>query len=176
MIGAVDRLRVWLAISPIVAGGVLAAHALAYRLTGTPTGPLHDYLDHAPQVLLVAALAGLAAGLAARRSTVAAWPFPVAALAAFAAQEHAERLLHTGDVPWIVLTPVFLVGLLLQVPVALAVWLLARWLLRALVVGPARRPRLPRHLLALPAPRALDVRAVPARVLPGRGPPLLRRS
>jgi hypothetical protein len=172
----VDRPRVWLAVSPIVAGGVLGAHALAYRLTGTPTGPLHDYLDHAPQVLLVAALVGLAAGLAARSSSVAAWPFPVAALAAFAAQEHAERLFHTGDLPWLFTTPVFVVGLLLQAPVALAVWALARRLLRALVVALPRRPRLPRHLVDVLLPSALVVRSAPVRALPGRGPPLLHRS
>jgi hypothetical protein len=171
----VDRLRVWLVVSPIVAAGVLVAHALAYRLTGTPTGPLHDYLDHAPQVVLVAALVGLAAGLAARRSSVDAWPFPVAALVTFATQEHAERFLHTGELPWLLDSPVFLVGLLLQAPVALVVWALARRLLRALVVLPARRPRLPRHLLDVLVPRALVVRSSPVRVLPGRGPPPLRR-
>jgi len=166
---------VWLAVSPIVVGGVLVAHALAYRLTGTPTGPLHTYLDHAPQVLLVAALVGLGVGLAARRSRVAAWPFPVAALAAFATQEHAERLFHTGELPWLLASPVFLVGLLLQAPVALVVWALARRLLRALVVAPPRRPRLPRHLVDVLLPSVPVVRRAPVRALPGRGPPLLRR-
>jgi hypothetical protein len=172
----VDRLRVWLAVSPIIAAGVLGAHALAYRLTGTPTGPLHDYLDHAPQVLLLAALVGLAAGLGARRSSVAAWPFPVAALATLAVQEHAERLAHTGELPWLLTSPVFLVALLLQVPVALVVWALARRLLQALLVEGARRPGLPRHLLDVAAPGAHAVRSLPLLAPPARGPPLLHRS
>ena len=167
----------WLAVSPIVAAGVLVAHALAYRLTGTPTGSLHSYLDHAFQVLLVVAFVGLViAGLASRRSTVAAWPFPVAALATFAAQEHVERLVHTGELPWLFESPVFLVGLLLQVPVALVVWALAHWLLGALTEIRLRRPRLPRLLLPVLAPSTVDVGGVPLRPLPGRGPPPLRRS
>jgi hypothetical protein len=172
----VDRLRVWLAVSPIIAAGVLLTHALAYRLTGTPTGPLHDYLDHAPQVLLVAALVGLAAGLGGRRSSVAAWPFPVAALATLVVQEHAERLAHTGELPWLLASPVFLVALLLQVPVALVVWALARRLLWALVIEGARRPGLPRHFLDAAAPGAHAVRGLPLLAAPARGPPLLRRS
>jgi hypothetical protein len=171
----VDRLRVWLAVSPLIAAGTLVAHALAYRLTGTPTGPLHAYLDHSPQVLLVAALVGLAVGVAARRSSVAAWPFPLAALVTFAAQEHLERLLHTGELPWLLSSPLFLAGLALQVPVALVAWALARRLLRALALGSVRRSRLPRHALAVPIPSALAVRAVPVRANRGRGPPFLRR-
>jgi hypothetical protein len=173
----VDRTRVWLAVSPIVVAGVLVSHALAYRLTGTPTGSLHGYLDHAPQVLLVVALVGLlVAGLASRMSALAAWPFPVAALATFAAQEHVERLAHTGELPSLFDSPAFLVGLLLQLPVALVVWVAARWLLGALVETRVRRPRLPRLSLPVLAPRTVDVCGVPIRPLPGRGPPRLRRS
>jgi hypothetical protein len=171
----VDRVRVWLAVSPLVAGGVLAAHALAYRLTGTPTAPVHSYLDHAPQVAVVAGIVALAAGLAARSSSAAAWPFPVAALATFAVQEHVERLLHTGDVPWLLTSPAFLVGLLLQVPVAVVVWALARLLLRALVVASARRARLPVHLLEVLLPRAQDPGTALVPAHGARGPPRLRR-
>ena len=82
----------WLAISPVMAAGVLVAHALAYRLTGTAPGPFHAYLDHSPQLLLVLAVAGLAfGGLAARLRIPAASSFPVAALATFVVQEHGER-------------------------------------------------------------------------------------
>jgi hypothetical protein len=168
---------VWLAVSPIVAAGVLLAHALAYRLTGTPTGSLHAYLDHAPQVLLVVVLVGLlVAALASRASSLAAWPFPVAALATFAVQEHVERLAHTGELPWLLGSPVFLAGLLLQLPVALVVWAVARWLLGALAEIRVSAPRLPRLLLPVLAPRTVDVASEPARALPGRGPPPLRRS
>ena len=103
-----------------MAAGVVGAHALAYRVTATPTSPLHHYLEHVPQVLSVLAVAGLAfGGLASRLGGPAAWPFPLAAVATFVVQEHVERLAHTGDVPWLLGSRVFLVGLLLQVPVAL---------------------------------------------------------
>jgi hypothetical protein len=177
MIGPVDRVRVWLAVSPLVAAGVVVSHTLAYRLTSTPAGQVHGYLDHAPQLLLVLLVAGVALGgleltrLGASLRLPAAWPFPAAAIATFAVQEHLERFVHTGDVPWLLGSRVFLVGLLLQLPVALAAWALARRLLRALEPVLARPPRLPRHLLAvLPAP-AGPVRALAVAVPRGRGPP-----
>jgi hypothetical protein len=158
-----------------MAAGVLAAHALAYRITGTPAGSVHGYLDHAPQVLLVLAALGLVfAGFTARLRVLAAWPFPVAALAAFVAQEHVEQLGHTGRLPWLLLTPAFLVGVLLQVPVALLTWWVARRLLAILGESRALQPALSRVLLA-PAARP-GVAARPAVVVAprGRGPPLLR--
>jgi hypothetical protein len=154
---------------------VLVAHALAYRLTRTPAEPLHGYLDHAPQALLAAALIGLAVGLATRRASVAAWPFAVAAPATFAVQEHTERLLHTGELPWLLTSPFFLVGLALQLPVALVVWALARRLIQALVLAPAPRPRLPGHLLEVLVPSAGVGRRAPVMARPSRAPPLLRR-
>ena len=167
----------WLAVSPLITAGVLVAHALAYRLTGTGAGPLHAYLDHSPQLLLVLAVAGLALGaLAARLRSPAAWPFPVAALATFAVQEHVERLAHTGEVPWLLDSRVFLVGLLLQLPVAVLVWALARRLLGALAEPRVGRPRLPRILLLISLPRALLVPAVAAASPRGRSPPLLHAS
>lgn len=169
--------RAWLAVSPLVAGGVLGAHALAYRLTSTPAGPAHQYLEHLPQLVVVLALLGFAsAGLATRLRLPPAWAFPAAALAAFAVQEHAERLTHTGDVPWLLTTPAFVVGVLLQLPVAIVVWLLARTLLEALAAPQPRRPPLPRFLLTLPAPAAVRRLKPPAGPpLPARGPPLLHR-
>jgi hypothetical protein len=173
----VDRVRVWLAVSPLVAVGVAASHTLAYRLTGTSTGPFHAYLDHAPQLLLVLVIAGLALGglevlrLGGRLRLPAAWSFPVAALATFVVQEHLERLVHTGDLPWLLGSRAFLLGLLLQLPVALLAWALARRLLRGLVPARALPARLPRHLLAaVPAPAA-PVRALAVAVTRGRGPP-----
>lgn len=171
-----DRARVWLAVSPLMAAGVLAAHALAYRLTSTQAGSVHGYLDHAPQVLLVLLVLGVAlAGVAARLRVLAAWPFPLTALAAFGVQEHVEQLVHTGRWPWLLGSSAFLVGLLLQVPVALLSWWLARRLLAALVEPRELRPMLPRLLLA-PALRPVVVaRAALAVAPPGRGPPFLRR-
>lgn len=167
----VDLVRVWLAVAPIVAAGVLVSHELAYRLTGTPSGALHAYLDHAPQVLLMLLVVGLAsAGLASRLRAPAAWPIPLAALAGFVVQEQVERLVHAGE-PASVLTPAFLVGLALQVPVAVLAWAVARWLLGALV-EPGRRPAaVPAVSLGLVLPPASRVCAAPARRATSRGPP-----
>lgn len=171
-----DRTRTWLAVLPLVVGGMLLSHQLAYRLTGTPGGSLHDYLEHAPQILVVAALAGLGlAGLSTRLRRPSAWPFAVAALVAFAVQEHLERAFHTGDAPWLLTSPVFLVGLLLQVPVALLAWGLARRILAALEPVQLRRPALHQLTIAVAAPRSLDVRPVPLTAHGSRAPPRLRR-
>jgi hypothetical protein len=170
------RTRVWLAVSPLVLGGVLAAHALAYRLTGTPAEPLHGYLEHAPQLLALLALAALAgAGMTGRLGLPQPWTFPLVAVATYVGQEHVERLVHTGRVPWLLTAPAFLVGLLLQLPVALVVWLLARRLLDALAELPLRRPALPRLLLATAMPATGAPRPAPAAAHRGRAPPLLDR-
>lgn len=168
-----NRTRAWLVVSPVVATGVLVAHALAYRLTSTPTDPFHEYLAHGPQVLLLLTLSGLAlAGFGPRRDAPPAWVFPAVAVATFVAQEHVERLVHGGGVPILVTTPVFLVGLALQIPVALVAWALAR---RLLAVVAEERPRLPlRSRLEFDVlPARLD--HVAASSLPSplsRGPPI----
>jgi hypothetical protein len=171
----VDRARVWLAVSPLMAAGVVGAHALAYRITGTPTGELHHYLGHTPQVLLVLALAGLALGsFGARLRVPPAWPFPAAALGTFVVQEHVERLAH-GELPLLLGSRVFLVGLILQIPVALLVWGLARRLLASLQVdGARRRSRLPRLAFVLMEPATSGLRTIAPVVPRGRGPPYLQ--
>ena len=161
---------------PLVAGGVLVSHALAYRLTGTEGGSLHGYLEHAPQVLVLAGLVGVALAVAASHvSTPAAWPFATAALVLFVAQEHAERLAHTGQVPWLLTTPAFLVGLLLQLPVALLAWVLARRLLRSLDEATRRRRRFPSLLPAVREPLVPALRPVAASPRRSRAPPHLHR-
>ena len=171
-----DRTRAWLAVLPLVAAGMLVSHELAYRLTGTPGGSLHGYLEHAPQVLVVAAFAGLVlAGLSTRQRTPSAWPFAAAALVAFAVQEHLERVIHSGEVPWLLTSPVFLAGLLLQVPVAFLAWLLARRLLAALEPVRLRRPELRELFVPVLEHRAALVHPARPRVHASRGPPHLRR-
>jgi hypothetical protein len=183
IIGPVDRVRVWLAVSPLVAAGVVVSHTLAYSLTGTPAGPVHGYLGHAPQLLFVLAIAGLALGGlesfrlgSARLRPPGAWPFPAVALATFVVQEHLERYVHTGHVPVLVGSRTFVVGLLLQLPVALVAWAVARRLLRALAHAPAGPPRVPRYLVGVvPAP-AGPARALAAVTPRGRGPPFQHAS
>ena len=168
-----NRTRAWLVVSPVIAAGVLVAHALAYRLTATPTDPFHEYLAHAPQVLLLLALSGLVlAGFGPRREAPPAWVFPLVGVATFVAQEHVERIVHGGGVPILVTTPVFLVGLALQLPVALVAWFLARRLL-AVVERAQARPSLRSRLVFMLLPVELD--HVAAMALPSpqsRGPPV----
>jgi hypothetical protein len=169
----VNRTRAWLVVSPVVGAGVLAAHALAYRLTGTPAAPFHSYLEHAPQVLLVLAACGLAIGaFGSRLGAPPAWSFPAVAVAAFVGQEHLERLVHGDGTLLLVASPTFLVGLALQIPVAIVAWLIARRLLAAVAGAESlRRPVRPRFLQIVVAPPIAAIRSLDIRVPSGRGPP-----
>ena len=172
-----NRTLVWLVVAPVVAAGVLTAHWLAYRLTSTPTDPFHGYLQHAPQVLLVLAAAGvILAAVSARGQAPPTRAFPLVALATFVLQEHLERLVHGGGVPFLLTSPAFLLGLALQIPVALAAWALARWLLAAVHEARLRKP--PRVRIALV--RLVDpiaaLAAIDVVLRPGRGPPELLPS
>jgi hypothetical protein len=184
----------WLAGLPLLAAGWILAHQLAYQLVppggDDPAAALaatgHGYLDHLP--FLLGGLAALAAvGLLARMAegrrgsrTLPAWLFGTVPLLAFAVQEHLERLLHGVPDAWTTAAhPVFLVGILLQLPFGLAAALAARALLKAAdVVARGRelpRPRRPAIRLVL-APRAVDLAPVSALARPhaGRAPPALR--
>jgi hypothetical protein len=121
---------------------VLVGHAIAYGLTGEEAGSLHEYLAHGPQIAAILATVGLASLAVQQRSDRLTGPFPYAALgvAGFTAQEHLERVAHSGDVPWLLGQPTFLVGLALQLPAALACVWLARTVLRAGTGGRAGRP------------------------------------
>lgn len=173
----IRRALAWTLVTPLAAAGVLVAHAAAYRLTGTPTGPVHAYLDHVPQIVAVLATIGLV-GLAVQQRGVGSrslGAFALAAPAGFTCQEHVERLLHTGELPWLLTTPSFLLGLALQVPVAVLCVLVARRVVGTLAsVRPLRRPPA-LGLVALPVtempvfrPRATR----PSRAT-GRSPPAL---
>jgi hypothetical protein len=174
----VSRTRAWIVVLPVITAGVLVAHALAYRLTSTPTEPLHAYLGHAPQVLLLLVISGFAFGGLGRpyAAAPAAHVFPLVAITTFAVQEHLERLVHGGSFPILVTSPTFLLGIALQIPFALLAWVLARLLLSAaeeLVVRRiAVRPRFDLPLVVAPvaAPASFD-----GPVPRGRGPPALLR-
>jgi len=171
----VSRPLVWLAVAPFGAGGVLVAHTLAYRLTSTPDGGVHDYFDHTPQVLALLALVALAfTAVAGKNMRPSIWPFPLAGVTAFVLQEHLERLVHSGHVPWLLTTPAFLVGLVLQVPAAILAALFARRLLQAAAGATCTRPPQVRHVsLVVRVPSFLPL---PPSVFPpglARGPPAL---
>ena len=168
------RTLTWLVTLPFAAASVVLGHTIAYGITGTPTGGMHDYLSHAPQIVFILAslaVLGLAADSRARRHS----PLPLATLGigAFVAQEHLERLIHTGHMPFLVASPVVWLGIALQLPLAAAIWFVARRLAED-IASPARRPvrRVPR-LVQLLAPLVLPpVAAAPAVACPARGPPV----
>ena len=187
----------WLLTLALAVIGSQLAHELAYRLV-TPDGAQrahelartgHAYLVYAPaalavcSVLVLIALVAELRHLLSERGTAPARPsaptFAALAPAIFVLQEHFERLFHDGAFPWdACLEPTFAVGLLLQIPVALAAYLIARLLLCAvrtlgrLRAGPLRR-RVSVHGLVRPA-TLLFVPRVPVLALGygSRGPPV----
>ena len=141
------RLSAWLVVVPLMLAATEFAHALAYRLVYpeaavrfrvlAATG--HGYMDWAPVFLGVGGALVLAGVLAAvvdtarRREVrpVPAWAFGLLPLVGFTLQEFLERWFVTGALPWwMVEQPTFRIGLLLQLPFALASFVLARVLLR----------------------------------------------
>ncbi|MCY7301976.1 MAG: hypothetical protein LH654_02875 [Thermoleophilia bacterium] len=168
------RALTWLLLLPFAAASVLVGHVVAYRVTGTPLGDAHGYLAHAPQVVLILALLallGLAADARARKNS----PVPLAFLAvgAFAAQEHLERLIHTGEVPYLLTSPALWVGVALQAPLAVAVWWIARRLASDLAASVGRMPPAVGWLaLALRVFRARPWASAVTTSASGRGPPV----
>jgi hypothetical protein len=167
------RALAWVLVTPVAAVGVLAAHALAYRLTGAEPGSAHAYLDHAPQVVAILASAALV-GLALQDrslSRASPWWFAPLAPLGFAAQEHVERLAHTGHLPWLLTTPTFLLGFALQLPVALLCVAVVRRVTGTLAFRPPRPRTLGAGWLVLAAaPLLVPDAARPPRPS-GRGPP-----
>lgn len=163
----------WLTSLGLLGAGWVVAHVLSYvLLVPDPaerremlmqTG--HGYFDPAHLVVLsvTVTLAGLALWVtgAGRRGTPAPSPWLLALLppVGFVVQEHLERIAVSGAFPaHLVAEPRFLVGLLLQLPFALAGLLCARALLLA-----ARR------LVEAGAPPLVDAPA--AASLPANGLP-----
>ncbi len=171
--GVKRRALAWAIVPPLVAAGVECAHTLAYAALGVPAGPAHEYLVHGPELLAVSLLLGLAClGSDRRPARPAPLPFLALALGLFALQEHVERLAHAGRLPFLLASPLFLLGLALQVPFALAAWLVARWLLAGPVrARPARPPLVPWFAVALAAVVASPVVAPEARAAVARAPP-----
>src|SRR6266508_3519873 len=127
----------WVSTVPLMAAGLLAGHALAYRLA-IPDGDVrahalahsgHGYLAYAPAALAVCLTLVLAALALRARAAFrgesrprSAPPAIVAMLppAAFVLQEYLERVVHSGHLAWTVaLAPTFLLGLALQLRFAL---------------------------------------------------------
>lgn len=165
---------------PLLVLGWLGGHELAYELVGGDRH-LHGYLAHAP--LLVGTCAAVAlAGFLVRACGLARRRLPLWALAAipalgFAVQEHVERAVQADGIPWgTALEPVFLLGLLLQAPFALAAALVARAVTAVAdaVTLIRRSPARIEPLAALPLPAPAELRPVAALAAghAGRAPPL----
>jgi hypothetical protein len=168
----------WLLSLGLLAGGVLAAHAFAYRLAVPETDRRHHvleatghgYLDEAPLASLCVTLVVVGfvgRMLAGARSSAhpPAWLFALAPPFGFALQEHLERLIHQGAFPFgAVAEPTFLIGLVLQLPFALVALLAATALLAAAATIAERLGDLPR-------PRVLPANALEAspRLVPAPG-------
>jgi hypothetical protein len=141
------RLAGWLLAIPLMGAGSQVAHVFAYRLVYPEahvrlrellaTG--HGYLGYTPVLLgfgaavELAAFASILAGTVRRRryDAVRPWAFALLPPLGFVIQEFLERWLAGSSFPWwMVQQPTFRIGLLLQLPFALAAYLLARLLLR----------------------------------------------
>ncbi len=180
---------------PIVLGGAQLAHAVDYWLVSPDAhersellaGSGHGYFSYLPfavalcVALLVAGLVAVAraAGRGRPAFSLDPWPLAVLPLATFVLQEHLERYLHDGAFPWHAATePTFALGLVLQIPFAIAAYVVARLLLRAAeAIGSARgAPRKLRPaVLANLAPAPVDLPSLEplADGHPARGPPRL---
>ena len=148
--------------------------------TATDPGPEHDYLAHVPQVvglLASIALAGLALQDRSVRPRSTWWFVPMAPLG-FAVQEHLERFVHTGHVPWLLTSSTFIVGLALQLPVAAACAVLVRFVVGSASSASRRRvPPAPYGAwLPLPVRAQCAVRRLDLPRRGGRAPPALLAS
>lgn len=197
------RQAVWAIALPFAVASWLGAHCLAYWLVapgaeghmGLHADHGHAWLGYTPALAvwgLTLVLAGvmLCAGEGMRGGRPSRPPVRLFALlppVAFAVQEHLERLVGSGSIPYdLVVEPTFLVGLALQLPFAIAALLLTRALYalgfrlgRVLAAklgfGQALRHG-PPALVRLPASATLVTPAVLALGHGQRAPPAAARS
>jgi hypothetical protein len=190
----VNRMASWLLVLPMTASSLTVGHWLAYRLV-VPDGHQreaalaqtgHAYLAYAPLVLALCFSLG---AISLLRRAVAGYrghgqaPSLAASLAllpplAFLVQEQLERLVHSSQPA---LTPPILVGVLLQIPIAIVAVYIARSLESlatrlgaAVATAPPPRLRIS-PLLPAPAPAAAPRRVAGLALgYAERGPPARR--
>ncbi len=194
------QVAVWLLSLPLMVVGSQVAHALSYSLVFPnvhvrlsellSTG--HGYMGYPAYLPMLMGLVGAAELLgvgwvlagSVRRSLqrpVPPWAFALLPVIGFSLQECIERWLSGSPFPWeFALQPTFRVGLVLQLPFALAAYLVAKLLLRtAHKAGRALRGVLSRPLVVggslswVVLPEGAPRRAVRAGGHSGRGPPRL---
>lgn len=184
------RRLAWLASLALMSVGGVIAHAAAYRLVAPElhhhqhTG-VSAHLQFCVALCATVVLVALGLAFAGRVRRFRAlhpplWLFALLPPVGFVLQEHLERFLHTGSVPvGMSVETVFLVGIVLQLPFALAAYLAARALVTLAVAVVARlravyRPRL--VSLSLTEPVSVRLHAPRGRLLAGglggRAPPV----
>jgi hypothetical protein len=191
MMSAMARPRAaWMTALGLLGVGWVAAHVLSYVLLvpAAERGEMlaesgHGYFRAADLVILsmTVTFAGLALSVVSGATRRAPRPWTLALLPpiGFVVQEHVERLAANGAFPVHLLAePRFLLGLVLQVPFALAALLCARLLLlgadRLAPVRTAHQPHAPvsERLSCLLRPSAdIPRRSVLAAGYSERGPP-----
>ena len=189
----------WLFVLPAIAVGSQVAHGLAYWWA-YPQAHLrvielaysgHSYLAYAPAAIAFLAAVQLIAFVVVVLDRVRgrpvralpAWVFLFIPELGFVLQEHLERLIAAGRFPWwTTLEPSFWRGLVLQIPLGIAAYLVALLLLRtASVVAEAvvARGAVPtaarerRTQTARPQLVFLPRQAPLAGTAAGRAPPLV---
>ena len=186
---------------PLAATGSLLAHCVAFRLV-EPSAHAHSHGVHAAArawvsydtgvfagtlALVVAAVALFALDAYRGRAPRVApppWIFAAVPPGGFLLQEHLERLVRDGSLGLhAFVEPTFFVGLWLQVPFAVAAFLLARALLRVAervgsALARAHRMRRVHALVEALVPDSADPPRIPAlaRGRAERGPPLVLLS
>ena len=184
MVGA----RAWLVTLPLLVGASELGQLMLDRFAAS-TGET-ELFDHSPlstgMLPLLLAVAFVAAGagllLDVRRPATVAMPrriFALLPLCVFVVQDHMESVL-AHQKPWTAaLHWSFVAGLLIQIPLVLGGYAVARLLIRvATRVFGRRRTVVPSRSRLLSVPR-LEARALPRRARPlgnarsNRGPPLV---
>ena len=192
------RALTWLFALPVIVVGSQVAHGVAYWWA-YPQADVrqavlfhsgHGYFRYAPMVLAflaaieIAAMAAAVVGhLRARGSRgLPPWAFVLIPLVGFTLQEFLERYCTAGVFPWwTVVEPSFWRGLVLQLPLGLAAYLIARLLLRTakvvagVVAARGAKQLVARSLtIAAPGDRLWLPRVAPlAASAAGRAPPAL---
>jgi hypothetical protein len=188
-----SRFRVWLMTMPLIVAGCEGAHAFLGRVMLVDGGRDRELLEGGgfgssllPLVLAVgAALVLVGFGMLATHRTlgehrrIARWVFVALPISAFALQEQFEyAVAHGRPSPAVFASGSFLVGIALQLPVAVVAYGLARLLFRVadLLGGPrpeddsrGQRYRIARHWSLIGSERRWRV---PVATDPTRGPPV----
>ncbi len=144
------RLRLWLLILPLLVAGTQIATAILDQFAppSYESAELFSRGNESHAILpVVVALGrrprvrGLPRGHATRTSRLhPSWTFACLPPLIFTLQEHVEYVVGHGHIPWLLAAnPVFLAGLALQVPFAIAAYVLAHALLDVAVAIAERR-------------------------------------